>query len=252
MTIKAPPNLLYANTRTRRWTTSPLARTRKVRTRVPSDVRKIGVFDISARAGLLMDLLAIVSQSQPRFTFYPIEAPVPMGLGSIPPARIDALALANPDCDVQDLSLNIQVDDFDVLLEQTRERVAVDMIAGLFAPMLAFRDEDDHLIWNYFSGPIGKNIAISAYGVRDYATQAGRPFEAAIALMTLSQVWGRLYGVGYHGESLGCVYDFCENRDDLVRVIRTADICEASLADIPEDERDNVQKCLAAIRNYTR
>lgn len=249
--MKPPTNMLYANTATRHATSSPLARTRSVRARVANEINKIGIFDISARAGLLFQLLTTISRRQPTYIFYPVETAVPMGLGMFGKSRIAELQAADPSEDYSALECNIDVEQFDSLLEETRQQVKVDLIAGLFGPMLAFH-EDSELNFNYFSIPVGKNVAVSVFEVRDYAKQAGRPFEAAVAMITLAQVWAKLYDIGYHDETRGCPFDYCENRVDLVDSIRGAKLCPESLAAIPANARDSVEKCLQAIREYQR
>jgi hypothetical protein len=250
--VKKPPtNMLYANTATRHSTSSPLARTRSVRARVANDIEKIGIFDISARAGLLFQLLTTISRRQPTYTFYPVETAVPMGLGMFSERRIAELQSADLSTDYSALEDNIDVDQFDSLLEDTRQQVKVDLIAGLFGPMLAFQDGGG-LSFNYFSTPIGKNVAVSVFEIRDFAKQAGRPFEAAVAMITLAQVWARLYDLDYHPETRGCPFDYCGNRVDLVHTIRKAELCPESLAAIPVNVRESVEKCLQTIREYQR
>ncbi len=257
--IKSPTNLLYANTATTQSTTSSQARTRRVRSRVPDSTRKIGVFDISARAGFLFDVLELVSRSQSRFTFYPVEASLPMGLGVIGDvfeAKLKAVREKLSRGDKAELRQNIAVQDYFPFLKQTREQIHVDVIAGLFSPMLAWTESDDAKTvdygWNFFSLGEGPDVAISVYGLRDYAKEAGRPFEAAVALLTLAQVWASLYGTRFHQQSRGCPFDFCENRDDLVGAISKMEICSESLEEIPADERESVTKCLNVIRTYAR
>lgn len=257
MQVKRPINLLYANTVTRHATTSPLPRKRKVRARVSDNTRKIGILDISARAGLLFELLEIVSRRQHSFTFYPVETSVPMGIGTIGETWWDDMRRAgvNAPSEREDLRLNIAVQEYFPFLRLTREAVGVDIIAGLFEPMLAFsqmQSDRKEFHWNYFSLGEDDEVAISVHGLRDYAAAAGRPFEAAVALLTLAQIWSSLFNVKFHKESRGCIFDFCRDRDDLVDVIREARLCPQSLTDIPQIERDDVEKCLQAIREYQR
>lgn len=258
MTIKAPTNLLYANTATTRSSASASARTRRVRSRVPNSTRKIGVFDVSARAGLLFNVLEHVSRRQSRYTFYPVEASLPMGLGLISDAFRSRLAKSGIQVSEEDwgeLTENIAVQEFFPFLAETRKRIEVDVIVGLFGPMLAWTERDDSLnwAWNYFSLGEGDEVAISAYGIRHYAEEAGRPYEAAIAMMAMSQVWASMYpDLHFHSESRGCPFDFCENRSDLIFSIKRMELCPESLSAIPVTERHSVEKCLEAIRSYVR
>ncbi|AQS92438.1 hypothetical protein A0U94_14820 (plasmid) [Gluconobacter albidus] len=255
MNIKRPTNLLFANTATRNATSSPLARTRKVRTRVHSDTRKIGIFDVSAHAGLLFDLLEIISRRQKMFTFYQVETSVPMGLGTIGELWLSDLRPTCSDDELKDIGDNIIAEEYLPFLKHVREVVQVDVMAGLFSPMLAYVDGEGatkQYHWNYFSLGVGVEVAISVYGLREYAQRAGRPFEAAVAILTLAQIWSALYGASFHPQSRGCAFDFCQNRDDLVEVIRQVKLCPDSIAEIPLDARESVEKCLQVIREYRR
>jgi hypothetical protein len=133
--------------------------------------------------------------------------------------------------------------------------VDVDVIVGLFGPMLAWTDYygPQSFGWNFFSLGEGDEVAISSYGVREYAAKAGRPFEAAIAMMAMSQVWANMFvGLEFHTETRGCPFDFCEDRSDLVGSIKRMELCPESLAAIPLYEQSSVKKCLEAIRDYSR
>ena len=157
--------------------------------------------------------------------------------------------------DLADLRQNIAAQEYFPFLKQVREAVDVDIIAGLFGPMLAFRDGEgskQELHWNYFSLGVGKEVAISVFDIREYANTAGRPFEAAVALILLAQVFANVYGVQFHKQTKECLFDFCENRDDLVEVIRRGKLCAESQAAIPLEDRESVEKCLQAIREYQR
>lgn len=255
MNVKRPTNLLFANTAHRNATSSPLARTRKVRTRVPSDTRKIGIFDVSARAGLLFDLLEIISRRQKMFTFYPVETSVPMGLGTIGELWLADLRQTCSSDDLKQVDQNIIAEEYFPFLKQARKAVDVDILVGLFAPMLAFvevKGLKKKYHWNYFSLGLGEEVAVSVHGLREYAQRVGRPFETAVAILTLAQVWSALYGVRFHPESRGCAFDFCENRDDLMEVIRRGKLCPDCFAVIPRDARESVEKCLLAITEYSR
>lgn len=256
MTIKRPSKLLFANTVARRATSAPMARTRKTRPRATGQAHKIGIFDISARAGLLFDLLDEINRRQKALTFYPVETSVPMGVGIIGPSWLEESA-DDINNDTSTLDQNVAFEEYLPFLREVRKAVDVDMIAGLFGPMLAYKREvegKDQLdfSWNLFSVGSGAEIGVSVFGVREYALSASRPFEAAVALLTLAEVWAVLYGIKFHPETRGCVFDECENRDDLVGVIRNVELCPDSLAAIPSEERGNVERCLQLIRSYAR
>lgn len=255
MKSRRPSKPLYANTVTRHATSAPLPRTRKARPRISGHARRIGIFDISSRAGLLFDLLDEINHRQKDLTFYPVETSVPMSVGRIGPSWFDD-KLDEISNDTNTLSENVAFEEFLPFLEQAREAVSVDLIAGLFAPMLAFKETTEtgetEFSWNLFSVGQGSQIGVSVYGVREYALAAKRPFESAVALLVLGQVWSAIYGVEFHRATRGCVFDYCENRDELIEVIRRAELCPESLEAVPSEGQSGVEICLKVIREYQR
>jgi hypothetical protein len=250
--IRGPTNLLYANSDSQVSTHTRKAKTRKVRSRVSAATEKIGVIDLSAKAGLLFNVLEKVNRKQSRYTFYPVEAPLPMGLGRISKRLIPEIAgMSVQEAPTEDLLNNVISEDFFPLLKRTREVVGVDRMVGLVGPMLAW-SEDGDFNWNFFLVPDGDDVLVSAFEIRDFAHQAHRSFEAAMAMLVVRSVWALNFNIPSNLQSVGCIFDFCEQRSDLISVLRRMEISPACLDRIPHDERENVQKCLEAIREYSR
>ncbi len=249
---KRPTNLLYADTVSRRTNALRHAKSRKVRSRVSEKKHKIGIFDISAKAGLLFNALEHVSRRQSDYTFYPIEAQLPMGLGIISETDISEIELLGEPLDEferMDLQENIAVDEFFPLLEHMRNAVGVDVIVGLVHPMLLWT-EGKSIGWNYFSIGQGECSVVSSYGVRQYSKQAKRPFEASIAMMAMAQVWANMFEISFHDETLGCPMDFNQQRGGLVESFKKMTLCSECLDKIPSTARDGVEGCLAALKDY--
>jgi uncharacterized integral membrane protein len=259
---RAPTRMLFANTAVTATSGSrSKAKTRAVGQLAPKASYSIGVLDISAKAGLLFQVLEAMNRSQERFAFFPVQASVPMGVGLMGERVARMLPGLDRDLSASDLDQidrNVFAPDYVPYLATAREAVGVDMLAGLVAPLLAFKEPDGGFHWNYFSwspddgDAISREVVVSTADVREFAAKAKRPVEAAIAVVTVAQVWAALFKVDFHDDTRGCLFDFCEDRTDLVGTFKAIRISDASLKQFPEVERPSVTKCVDAIQSYAR
>lgn len=253
--LERPTNLLFANTATFNAPPKRRATTRRIRSDAPAGVHRIGVIDYDARAGLLFALLQKVNRSQERYMFYPVEAPLPTGLGRFSREVIEQYRSEGRHITGEgetDLLQNVLVDDFRPHLTAIRDAVGVDMILGVAAPMLAWTNADRRLCWNFFAVGERSQAMISAFQLRDFAKEAGRTFEAAVAMLIMAQVWSAMFDIEYHDDCRGCLFDFCERRSDLTSALRSIDIDPECMLRIPVEERGHVEKSLTVIRDYKR
>lgn len=253
--LERPTNLLFANTASFAVTPKRRALTRKARSSASAHSHKIGIIDINAKAGLLFALLQKVNRSQDRYKFYPVEAPVPMGLGMFSHELVEEVRKEREDiddADQADIINNVLVDDFQPHLRAIRSTVAVDTLVGVVAPMLAWKQEDGRLRWNFFAVGDGSEVMVSTYDLRDFAVEAGRTFEASVAMLIMAQIWSLMFGIDYHDDCRSCLFDYCENRSDLANALREITIDADCLDRIPQDERVHVETCLRTIRDYRR
>lgn len=103
----------------------------------------------------------------------------------------------------------------------------VDLVACLTRYPLAFR-EDEHIVYNYFSGPSEKDerfMFISTHQLYDFTKQADCSFEKGIVYIIVSQLVGYFTDWGYHPITQACVMDFCQNRADMVKGLKTMRFC---------------------------
>jgi len=84
--------------------------------------------------------------------------------------------------------------------------------------------------------------------VREFAAQAGRPFEAAVGVVALSIVIESLVP-GITGTP-GTIFDFCENRADIVKVIRVPRIDQQNRERIPAELLEPTDKILTVLTEY--
>ena len=138
-----------------------------------------------------------------------------------------------------DVDRNMLVDEYLIFAESVRKKNELDSLVGITPAMLAFH-EDESMCWNYYSyGNSGPLSLISTFALRDYASQAGRPFEAAVGMLIVGQLISTRNHLDFHEESRGCPLDFNENRDELIDGIRAMKFdgqCMSQIAD-PEEAK---------------
>lgn len=103
----------------------------------------------------------------------------------------------------------------------------VDLVTCLTRYPLAF-EEDKHIVYNYFSGSgeVDERFRfISTHQLYGFTKKAGCSFEKGIAYIITSQLITYFTDWGYHSSTQGCVMDFCENREDMVKGLEEMRFC---------------------------
>ncbi|MEM6474797.1 MAG: hypothetical protein AAF687_01380 [Pseudomonadota bacterium] len=201
----------------------------------------------------MFDALDFLSRRQSSYTFYPVEARIPTGLGHIDETVLRNYALSSEEQD--EVKDNVLIDDFFPLLRETRADVGVDhLVAFVRQPLASIGNTrgSSGLIWNYFSIGYGTEIVISVSDVREFARKANRPFEAAVTMMALAAIWTSQFGLKYHEETRSCPMDFNRDREGLIQSIRKMELCSHCQARLSPDELDDANTCLDLLRDYKR
>ncbi|HXH43959.1 MAG TPA: CHAT domain-containing protein [Bradyrhizobium sp.] len=169
---------------------------------------KVALVDIDAKVGFLPDLAQAANQEQGYYHFEVVYLPVPSGyaregLGDGVQTYLPRLA---------------------TVLGSTPDLLSVDFVCCLTRNMVATED-DDMIDCNLFAAPLPGNdrvIAVSTFGLRDYARQAGVSFAKAVLAICLSMLVksDERWAIEYHDDTVGCLFDYCENRDDIVVGLR--------------------------------
>lgn len=212
----------------------------------------VALWDLDARVGGLGRLINQLNEAQPTFTFFELQAPLPAGL-VIHADNFSAWARKRLDKRVSKgagFENNFMFDDFKKFAHVVRKNCGVDYLIGITQYMVAWTDGDD-MYWNYFTASDGKIILLSAFNVREYAQQAGRPFEVAVAGMAVAEVLSALSSrVEYHPENRGCLFDQNLQRDTIVESIRQARIEPGCLELIDKKYRDAAVALTDVLRDY--
>lgn len=219
------------------------------------NVMTVAIWDLGTKMGGLSGVIDGLNGVQPAFTFFELRAPVPAGL-VIHSDVFNQWARKRMGTHIskgeqQSLKSNFMFSDFSKYAGVVREQIGVDYLVGITQYMVAWEDGQD-IYWNYFTASGKRIILVSAYNMREYATQAGRPFEAAMAGMVIAQLLQELNKKPlFHSENRGCIFDFNEERDTIVESIRKAKIEEKCLGLIDEEYREAAEKMVRALRKYS-
>jgi hypothetical protein len=183
----------------------------------------VGILDLGAWVSRLPDLLKVMNKSQNALVFLEVQTPVPAGLIKTrePLARWAEKLLGRsltPE-ESKDLTRNMLADEFYFFGESVRQQNKLDVLVGLTPAMIAF-EEDGAPRWNYFTAGDGNVSLVSTCDLREFSTKAGRPYEAAIGMLIAAQVLASRSDLEYHNETRGCIFDFNEDRAELVDSIR--------------------------------
>ncbi len=231
---------------------------------LPSDVLKVveraasgsiastvGVLDLGAWVSQLPDLLKVMNKSQDALVFLEVQTPVPAGLIKTkePLARWaeNLLGRQLKADESKDLMRNMLADEFYFFGESVRKQNKLDVLVALTPEMIAF-EENETPRWNYFAAGDGGVSVVSTCDLREFSAKAGRPYEAAIGMLIAAQVLATRNDMEYHNETRGCIFDFNDNRSELVDSIRGMHIdadCIKRFKD--KDEAKNAKSLIAAL-----
>ncbi len=183
----------------------------------------VGMWDLNAMVSGLEGLLQRLNAAQTRFTFFKSVAAIPAGLIS-DKERMKSWLQEHKErlssSDLKDLEDNTIAEDFYPQADKVRRELGLDYLIGITRSMIAF-EEERGVNWNYFSVSQGRTLLVSSYGLRDYAEEARRPFEAAVAFVAVAELLATINAkLGFHEPDRGCMFDHKASRDSIVAGLR--------------------------------
>jgi hypothetical protein len=214
----------------------------------------VALWDIDARVGDLPEIISLLNESQPVFTFFDLQAPIPSGL-VIQPEHSATWARKRSDKtfskrDREEFQSNLMFDDFYKFARGVYKGLGIDCLIGLTKQMVAF-EKTGGLYWNHFSHSKQRIALVSTADVREYAIKAGRPFEVAVAIIVVARLLAAINPrVKYHDDR-GCIFDYVKDRD-LLKKIKTAQIESSCLKLIDAKYRAAAEAMMQALRDYSR
>lgn len=177
----------------------------------PSQV-SVALVDLDAGAGFLPSLVEAANEVQDFYDFR--VAYVPMPAGGI------RNRFGNEKTDPQ-----LFVPYFDAVAEDLPVRLGVNTVCVVTQNLLAGVDKRGREKWNYFlirSGASPSVFFLSVHSLREYAARAGVPYEKAVLAICLRGMLksDARWKLTSHKKTFGCLFDFCEDRDDIMVGLR--------------------------------
>ncbi len=185
----------------------------------------IALVDFDANVDFLPALAAAANAVQAYYDFDVLYLPFPSGV--VRPAYYD---LARTDVP------RFHLGELEGYLDQAPQSLSVKVVCCLTSALLADGEVDD-----LFSLPLTTNqdvFAISTYGMREYAMQAGTSFAKATLYLCVAGLIHRdpRWSIDYHDETVGCPLDYCNNRDDTVVSLRKMEFSHSQCRDRITDQ----------------
>ena len=174
-------------------------------------LNSVAFVDLDAKVSFLPDLVKAVNEAQSFYQFQLNFIPVPSG--TIQPG--DDNAFTEPQMFLPRIEPH---------LSQTPDYLGVEYVCCLSRCMIA-GDEDGGQFWNYFSAPLDSNpkvIVFSTYELPEYASRAGISFAQAVLFLSLASLVSvdPRWDIDFHSQTKGCMFDYCEDRDDILVGLR--------------------------------
>lgn len=217
----------------------------------PKGKVRVGICDLDTCAGKLPQLLSRLEKEQDRFAFFSVEAPLQTGLtfpgphvaaewqqhtGSVMPREAEAT--------------NVSAQRIFAAAKPILKTLPVEWLVLVVQSMIS-DVADDVKTHNLFSTSSGKIALVSTFGLREYAAKGGRPFEAAVFQGMLSALLAMMVPkVEYLVETTGSIFDYCENRVDIVRSIRDPKIDPENRSLIPVRLLRPAELLLDSLKSY--
>jgi hypothetical protein len=116
------------------------------------------------------------------------------------------------------------LDRLDEPFKDTPARLKVDRVSCLTACLIGHRVKRK-MYYDLFASALDSNkdvFAVSAAGLRKYAREAGITFSKAILFLVLAELIrsDERWTIEYHAATRACLFDFCDDRHDIVKGLR--------------------------------
>ncbi|MGB5081205.1 MAG: hypothetical protein WBO23_10735 [Burkholderiales bacterium] len=219
-------------------------------------VRRVGVLDMGAWIGGLPTLIERLNAAQPLFTIFEVQAPIPGGLLKTPAGMaewaVEHLGKQLSKRERDALERHVIANEFFAAAEDIRTHLGLDFIVGMTPAMVAGVQSDGSIYWNHFSSVFDKTILLSTADLRQFAEDAGRPFEAGVgALLVAALQIAVNRKLGYH-EDTGCIFDYNGMRATLVTTFKQMRIDAQCLHNMTPEQRDAATSMLAVLKRMKR
>jgi hypothetical protein len=225
--------------------------------------KKVGIWDLGAWVGGLPHIIEALNGSQQVAQFFEIQAAIPAGLQSSAKKLTDfaETRLRRPLTREETQGARDAVLDVDFFPRGEAVRrdltldylvgISPDSLAGIVMPPGARRRT---IYFDFFSSSDDDNpntSIVSVNGLRSIAAAANRPYEMVVGYLSVRAALVVLNGdrLAFH-EDTGCLFDFTDDRNSIVRGLRTPHIEESCLNKIRKKYRAAALAMVRALDMY--
>jgi hypothetical protein len=221
-------------------------------------VETAGIWDLGAWVGGLPRIVEAMNKAQPELVIFEVQAAVPAGLVSRP-ERIAAWAeevLARKLRPTERAEMQSSILDVELLpiAERVRKEVGVDYLVALTAEPIAGAVDDEHdgltVFTDLFAAADGRVSIASTAGLREFAADAGRPFEHAAAFVFLGALLASMNPKLETHDDTGCLMDFNYDRAGIVPALRKPALDQQCVDKIKPAYRDMAMKLIRVLDRY--
>lgn len=227
-----------------------------------TQVMTVALWDVNAWVTHLARVIEQLNYAQPLFTFFDYHIPLPVGLIS-PPERV--IAWVREALNRQNKRLtkkareeiehsNIIFNDFYENAKEVYQDLGVNYLVGITQSMITGQRQGHPPYYNYYSASRDNTLLVSAYKLREYAKEAGRPFEVAVASLVIGELFVDINTnkeLKYHSPDTGCLFDFNEENENIIYSLKDLKIEDRCLGLIDEEYRDAAAAMIEVLRSYT-
>lgn len=224
-----------------------------IRTTSASKRVHVGIWDMNTSAGTLPKLLAELEEKQNYFSFYNVVAPFQTGL-TLPGPHVAAewLSRTRTRMSRQSAAENVSAARIFDAAKPVLRQMPIDWLVVVVASMISDARPTGDSMYNLFATSKGRVVLVSAFDLRHYAAEAGRPFEVALLGCALSGLVAAMVPrVEYRNQSTGSIFDYCIVRHDIVKCIREAHVDEENRKVIPRKILEPTEQILDVLKGHS-
>jgi hypothetical protein len=214
----------------------------------------IGLWDIGAKVGKLPKIIETLNDVQELFTFFEIQAALPVGIAARPERLVkwvqESRKRPPTKKEREEMGQSVMAEELYEPADTIRKSLGIDYLIGLTPYMIAFI-ENRMAGWDYFSWAEKRIVLVSTLGLRQYASVAGRTFEVAAAAVAIATLLAQMNpSLKFHKQNRGCIFDYNYERDTIVLGLRDLKIEDVCLGKMEKKYRDAAVAMVKSLNTY--
>jgi hypothetical protein len=225
---------------------------------------RVALVDLGAWIGELDTLIERLNAAQMQYEFFRVRQAVPLWLTSQVPKLQQWLEseLRRPLTVDERSSLepHVILDDYQRFGARIQKQYGIPYVFGLTpAPVTSSEDAGSPgKFWDYvkcFIVSHKKVGLISTDGVLEFATKAKRPFVIGIGVLVIGAILAESTNTKFHEKEeadTGCIFDYCDKRNNLVLGIQRPHIEESCLFKLPPGRRAAAMRMVEVLSEWGR